>query len=86
MRNGPIYNSKVDLGLGLTISMSFGDFIYFQGLYRKTARVIKPYEFKTCPERNPTEYMENKTLEDLRSKHLQAGPTTQRGGHGRALG
>ena len=37
MRNGVIYDLKIDLGLELTISMSFGDFIYFQGLYRKSA-------------------------------------------------
>ena len=49
MRNGVIYDVKIDLGLELTISTSFGDFIYFQGLYRKSARVIKTYEYQTCP-------------------------------------
>ena len=44
-------NILVDIGLGLTYSTSFGDLIYLQGLNRKTARVIKPYDKIMYPNR-----------------------------------
>src|SRR5579859_6227474 len=86
MRNGVIYDLKIDLGLKLTISMSFGDFIYFQGLYRKSARVIKTYEYQTCPKRIPTRNTKKKTLEDTRRSHVEDCAWQPQGGHGRALG
>jgi len=76
MRNGVIYDLKIDIGLKLTISMSFGDFIYFQGLYRKSARVIKTYKYQTCPKRIPTRNTKKKTLEDTRRSHVEDGVGT----------
>ena len=86
MRNGVIYDLKIDLGLKLTISTSFGDFIYFQGLYRKSARVIKTYEYQTCPRRIPTRNTKKKTLEDTRRSHVEDGAWRPQGGHAHALG
>ena len=65
--------------------MSFGDYIFLQGLSRKTARVIKPYEKIMYPDHNQIAKVVKKTLEDTRRSHVEDQANWQLTEHGRAL-